>query len=178
MDPFNGGAGGGVPATISLAKFQAEYLGNRAFMDRLEAADIAGCSAAYLKLVKYWQLNAANWAKLDGSQHRLLFSTSLEPLTNYQVVVTEKYNGASTSLTCAAGQKATGSCAVEFDPTNDILSNSQGFLATTLPGYTYARATVPGSTDSVLQVDSTKPARVAVAAVFNVRIPIPYLESP
>jgi hypothetical protein len=176
IDPMAGLASDATPASISLGAFLVEYKKARAFMDLLTDQALSGCSQTNLDFTTFWKSNSAAFLKQDSSPHKLLFTASLEPLTNYQIKVSEKYNGVLTALTCDPTSKSTGGCAIEYDPTNDILSNSQGFLVTTLPAYSFARANVPGSTDSVLQVTTTKPARVAVAAVFNVRIPFPYLE--
>lgn len=167
---------GGTPKSISLQVFETEYHQDKDFISTLKATDLTGCGDANVSKGTYLIANALAWAKLDGTAHKYQFQGTLEPLTNYQVTISEKYNGALTDVKCSATQPSGGTCAIQYNPSTDILTNSQGFLMTTLPGYSYARATVPNSTDAQLQVTSTGPVRVAAAALFNVQVPWPWLE--
>lgn len=164
-------SGSGTPKAIPLQDFENEYLRDKNTIDALTTASSAGCPDAIKKSVDYLLANRQKWSAKYGTKHKYSFQATLEPLTNYQITITETYNGTPTDLKCDPKQATTGTCVIQYNPTNDILSNSQGFLITTLPGYSYARATVPNSTDAVLQVTKSGAARVAAVALFNVRLP-------
>lgn len=128
-----------------------------------DIADWAGLKAKY-----------DEWEKRMASPHTYSMDATLEPLNNYTIHLSEyAYDeNHDPQLTNACTQNGTPTeCTIQYQPSNDILSASGGYLLSELQSRSYDRVNVPGSTDAVLGVGGTGRVSSVLAALVNVRIP-------
>lgn len=115
-----------------------------------------------------------NWEERLKSPHTYTIDTSLEPLNSYTIHIREYYADETSQprLTSACTQNGAASeCTIDYEPKNDILTASGGYLISELQARSYNRANIPGSTDAVLQVGGTGRVSSVLAALVNVKLP-------
>jgi len=159
-----------IPHSVPLSATIAAYNAARTI---IEALNTICADAALAAKRQMYQNIEKQWDVLLNTPHTFSFAGSLEPTTNYSIIVTEEYNGSTTDActTQMGGKKTATDCVIAYTPSSTIITQSEGVLATTMPGRSYGRGTDPSSGKSILTVDNSGPAQIALAALVNVQIP-------
>src|SRR5487761_202243 len=162
---------GGPPNSVSVQTTEAFYKQNvEALYKKAAAKPRIGACTGWQELTQRYR----DWEERLKSRHTYTIDATLEPLNNYTIHIREYYadENSQQRLTNACMQNGTASeCTIDYEPKNDILTASGGYLISELQARSYNRANVPGSTDAVLQVGGTGRVSSVLAALINVKLP-------
>lgn len=165
-----------LPHSIRLGVTRAAYDKARGDIEAL-ASKVGSCTDADLKnrAANYRNVTEAKWDQLERLPHTFTFSTVLEPLTDYSILLLEQFEGVTTDACTKKddnGNLQGVDCEVVYQPKSTTITLSGGFLITTLPAPAYARGSAPdGST--VLVVNNLGGVRTAFTTLINIKVPGP-----